>query len=157
MQKVSTCLWFDHQAEEAVAFYVSLFPNSCIVDTKYYLEGSPRPAGSVLTVQFRLDGAEYVALNGGPHFKFCPAISLVAYCDTQEEVDTLWRKLSAGGQEGPCGWLTDKYGVSWQVVPRAFLKLLNTEDNAASQRAFSAMMKMTKLDIAALQRAYDNA
>jgi predicted 3-demethylubiquinone-9 3-methyltransferase (glyoxalase superfamily) len=156
MQKVSTCLWFGNQAQEAAAFYVSLFPNSCIVDTKYYLEGAPRPAGSVLSVQFTLDGTEYVALNGGPHFKFSPAISLVANCDTQEEVDTLWRKLSEGGQEGQCGWLTDKYGVSWQVVPRALLKLLNTADNAASQRAVSAMMKMTKLDIAALQRAYQD-
>ena len=110
-----------------------------------------------MTVQFTLDGREYVALNGGPQFKFSPAISLVAYCDTQEEVDTLWRKLSEGGQEGQCGWLTDKYGVSWQVVPRALLELLNTADNAASQRAVSAMMKMTKLDIAALQRAYENA
>jgi predicted 3-demethylubiquinone-9 3-methyltransferase (glyoxalase superfamily) len=157
MQKVSTCLWFDNQAQEAAAFYVSLFPNSCIVDTKHYLEGSPRPAGSVMTVQFTLDGREYVALNGGPHFKFSPAISLVAMCDTQQEVDTLWRKLSEGGQEGQCGWLTDRYGVSWQVVPRALLKLLDTADSAASQRAVSAMMKMTKLDIAALQRAYDDA
>ncbi len=157
MQTVSTCLWFDEQAQEAAALYVSLFPNSRIIDTKYYLEGSPRPAGSVLTVQFSLDGTEYVALNGGPHFKFSPAVSLVAYCNTQEEVDSLWHKLSAGGQEGQCGWLTDKYGVSWQIVPRALLKLLNTADSAASQRAVSAMMKMTKLDIAALQRAYEDA
>jgi predicted 3-demethylubiquinone-9 3-methyltransferase (glyoxalase superfamily) len=157
MQNVSTCLWFDNQAQEAAAFYVSVFPNSRIVDTKHYVEGSPRPAGSVMTVQFTLDGAEYVALNGGPLFKFSPAISLVAYCDTQEEVDTLWRKLSEGGQEAQCGWLTDKYGVSWQVVPRALLKLLNTADNAASQRAVAAMMKMTKLNIAALQRAYKDA
>jgi predicted 3-demethylubiquinone-9 3-methyltransferase (glyoxalase superfamily) len=157
MQKVSTCLWFDNQAEEASAFYVSLFPNSRIVHTKHYLEGSPRPAGSVMTVQFTLDGREYVALNGGPQFKFSPAISFVAYCDTQEEVDILWRKLSEGGQKGQCGWLTDKYGVSWQVVPRALLELLNTADNAASQRAFSAMMKMTKLDIAVLHRAYEDA
>lgn len=157
MQTVSTCLWFDGQAQEAAAFYVSLFPNSRIIDTKYYLEGSPRPAGSVLTVQFSLDGTEYVALNGGPHFKFSPAVSLVAYCNTQEEVDTLWQKLSAGGQEAQCGWLTDKYGVSWQIVPRALLKLLNTADSAASQRAVSAMMKMTKLDIAGLERAYENA
>ena len=157
MQKVSTCLWFDNQAEEAATFYVSLFPNSRIVDIKYYLEGSPRPAGSVLTVQFTLDGGEYMALNGGPHFKFSPAISLIANYDTQEEVDTLWRNLSEGGQEGQCGWLTDKYGVSWQIVPRALLKLINTADNAASQCAFSAMMKMTKLDIAALQRAYEDA
>jgi predicted 3-demethylubiquinone-9 3-methyltransferase (glyoxalase superfamily) len=157
MHRISTCLWFDDQAEEAAAFYVGLFPNSRIVDTKYYLEGTPRPAGSVLTVQFTLDGAECVALNGGPHFKFSPAMSLVANCDTQDEVDTLWRKLSEGGQEGRCGWLTDRYGVSWQVVPRALLDLLNTADKAASRRTFSAMMKMTKLDIAALQRAYAGA
>ena len=103
MQKVSTCLWFDEQVQEAAAFYVSLFPNSRTLDTKYYLEGSPRPAGSVLTVQFTLDGTEYVALNGGPHFKFSPAVSLVANCDTQEEVDTLWHKLSEGGQEDSAG------------------------------------------------------
>jgi predicted 3-demethylubiquinone-9 3-methyltransferase (glyoxalase superfamily) len=157
MQKVSTCLWFDSQAAEAAAFYVSLFPSSRVIDTKYYLEGAPRPAGSVLTVQFTLDGAEYMALNGGPIFKFSPAISLVASCETQEEVDRLWGALSEGGQEGQCGWLTDKFGVSWQVVPRALLKLLNAADQAASQRAFSAMMTMTKLDIAALQRAYDGA
>ncbi len=157
MQKLSTCLWFDHQAEEAAAFYVSLFPNAGIVDTKYYLEGAPRPAGSVLTVQFVLNGAEYVALNGDPQFQFSPAMSIVAQCDTQEEVDALWRGLSAGGQAGQCGWLTDRYGVSWQVVPRTLLKLLNTADTAASQRAFAAMLQMTKLDIAALQRAYDGA
>ncbi len=157
MQTVSTCLWFDDQAQEAAAFYMSLFPNSRIIDTKYYLEGSPRPAGSVLTVQFTLDGTEYVALIGGPQFKFSPAVSLVAYCDTQEEADTLWHKLSEGGQKGQCGWLTDRYGVSWQIVPRALLKLLNTSDSAASQRAFAAMMKMTKLDIAAVQRAYEDA
>lgn len=121
MSKISTCLWFDSEAEEAAAFYVSLFPNSRILDTKYYLEGSPRPAGSVLAVQFTLDGTEYVALNGGPTFKFSPAVSLVAYCDTQEEVDTLWRKLSEGGHAGQCGWVTDKYGLSWQIVPRVLL------------------------------------
>jgi predicted 3-demethylubiquinone-9 3-methyltransferase (glyoxalase superfamily) len=157
MQKISTCLWFDHQAEEAATFYVSLFPNSRVVEVNHYLKGAPRPAGSVMTAQFTLDGTEYVALNGGPNFKFSPAISLVAHCDTQEEVDTLWRKLSEGGQAGQCGWLTDRYGVSWQVVPRALLRLLNAADKAASQRAFSAMMKMTKLDIAALHRAYGDA
>ena len=157
MQTVSTCLWFDDQAQEAAAFYMSLFPNSRILDTKYYLEGSPRPAGSVLTVRFTLDGTEYVALNGGPHFKFSPAVSLVAYCDTQEEVDTLWQKLGEGGQESQCGWLTDRYGVSWQIVPRELLRLLNTSDSSASQRAFSAMMKMGKIDIAAMQRAYEDA
>ena len=155
MQTVSTCLWFDDQAEEAVALYMSLFPNSRIIDTKYYLEGSPRPAGSVLTIRFTLDGTEYVALNGGPHFHFSPAMSLVAYCDTQEQVDTLWHALTKGGQESQCGWLTDRYGVSWQIVPRALLGLLNTPDAAASRRAFSAMMTMTKIDIAAMQRAYD--
>jgi predicted 3-demethylubiquinone-9 3-methyltransferase (glyoxalase superfamily) len=155
MQNVSTCLWFDTQAAEAAAFYVSLFPHSSILDTKYYLEGSQRAAGSVLTVQFALDGAEYLALNGGPHFKFSPAVSLVAYCETQAEVDRLWQKLTEGGQESQCGWLTDKYGVSWQIAPRPLLKLLNTADSAASQRAFSAMITMKKLDIAAMQRAYN--
>ena len=157
MQSVSTCLWFDDQAQQAAILYTSLFPNSKIVDTKYYLEGTPKPAGSVLTVQFSLDGTEYLALNGGPHFKFSPAISLVAYCDTQERVDTLWRSLSEGGQEGQCGWLTDRYGVSWQVVPQSLLELLNTSNTAASQRAFDAMMKMGKIDIAAVQRAYRDA
>lgn len=111
----------------------------------------------MLTVQFTLDGTEYLALNGGPHFKFSPAVSLVAYCDTQEEADTLWRRPSEGGKTGQCGWLTDKYGVSWQIVPRAMLNLLSTSDSAASQRAFDAMMKMTKLDVAAMQRAYEDA
>ena len=157
MQTVSTCLWFDDQAQEAAAFYTSLFPNSRIIDTKYYLEGTPRPAGSVLTVQFTLDGTEVLALNGGPTFKFSPAVSLVAYCDSQAEVDTLWQRLCEGGQPSQCGWLTDKYGVSWQVVPRAMLELLNTADSAASQRAFAALMTMTKLDLAAMQRAYRNA
>ena len=154
MQQVSTCLWFDDQAEQAARFYVGIFPNSRIIDIKHDLEGAPRPAGSVLTVAFALDGTEYLALNGGPHFKFSPAMSLVAYCDQQDEVDRLWRELSAGGQEGQCGWLTDRFGVSWQVVPRPLLALLNTADTAASQRAFAAMMSMTRLDIAALESAY---
>ena len=154
MQAVSTCLWFDGQAQEAVSFYTSIFPDSHILDTTYYLEGSPRPAGSVLTIQFTLNGTEYLALNGGPHFKFSPAVSLVAYCDTQEKIDELWRKLSEDGEEGQCGWLTDKYGLSWQIVPRPLLKLLNTTNTEAAQRVFSALMTMKKLDIAALQRAY---
>ena len=157
MQHVSTCLWFNNQAEEAVAFYVSLFPNSGILHTTYYLDGTPTPAGSVLTVQFSLDGTEYLALNGGPAFTFSPAMSMVAYCDTQEEVDRLWAALAEGGQHGQCGWLTDRYGVSWQVVPRQLLSLLNTPDRAASQRAFDAMRGMTRLDVGALQRAYDGA
>jgi predicted 3-demethylubiquinone-9 3-methyltransferase (glyoxalase superfamily) len=154
MQNLSTCLWFDGQAEEAVAFYTGIFPNSRIVETKYYLEGTPKPAGSVLTIRFVLDGVEYVALNGGPFFTFSPAISLVAYCDTQEEIDHLWERLLEGGRESQCGWLDDRFGVSWQIVPRPFLALLNTDDVAASQRAMAAMMTMKKLDIAALQRAY---
>jgi predicted 3-demethylubiquinone-9 3-methyltransferase (glyoxalase superfamily) len=157
MQSVSTCLWFNDQAEQAVAFYTSLFPNSRIVHTTYYLEGTPRPAGAVLTIQFTLDGTEYLALNGGPAFTFSPAVSMVAYCDTQEEVDRLWAGLSDGGQEGQCGWVTDRYGVSWQIVPRQLLALLNTPDKAASQRAFASMMTMKKLDVAALQRAYAGA
>lgn len=156
MQSVSTCLWFDDQAEEAVTFYVSLFPNSHIIDTKYYLEGTPRPAGSILTIRFTLDGTEYVALNGGAHFQFSPAVSLVAYCDTQSQVDALWVALTDGGAAGQCGWLTDRYGVSWQIVPRTVLRLLNTPDTTASQRAFDAMMQMTKLEIAAIERAYES-
>jgi predicted 3-demethylubiquinone-9 3-methyltransferase (glyoxalase superfamily) len=157
MQRTSTCLWFNDQAEQAVAFYTSLFPNSRIVHTTYYLEGTPRPVGAVLTIQFTLDGTEYLALNGGPGFTFSPAVSMVAYCDTQGEVDRLWAAYSDGGQEGQCGWVTDRYGVSWQIVPHQLLALLNTPDRAASQRAFAAMMTMKKLDIAALQRAYAGA
>jgi predicted 3-demethylubiquinone-9 3-methyltransferase (glyoxalase superfamily) len=157
MQRLSTCLWFDNQAEEAVAFYTSLFPNSGIVRTTYYLEGAPTPPGTVLTIEFTLDGTEYLALNGGPVFRFTPAMSMVAYCDTQDEVDRLWSALADGGQHGQCGWLTDRFGLSWQVVPRQLLALLNTPDRAASQRAFDAMRTMTRLDIAALQRAFTGA
>lgn len=157
MQRISTCLWFDNQAEQAARFYVGLFPNSRIVEVRHYLEGAPRPAGSVMTVRFTLDGVEHLALNGGPSYKFSPAISLIAYCDTQKEVDVLWRALCEGGQEVQCGWLTDRYGVSWQVVPRVLLSLLDGGDKAASQRVFSAMLKMTKLDIAALQAAHRGA
>ena len=155
MQNLCTCLWFDDRAEQAAKFYVSVFPNSKILDIKYYLEGMPKPAGSVLTVSFSLDGVEYLALNGGPHYQFSPATSLVAYCDTQQQVDTLWEKLSAGGKLSRCGWLDDQFGVTWQIVPRKMIEFLNTDDKAASQRAMNAMMQMVKLDIAALQRAYD--
>jgi len=155
MQRIYTCLWFDDQALEAASFYISLFPNSRILDTKYYLEGAPRPAGSVLTVLFELEGVAHLALNGGPVFKFSPATSLVVNCDTQQQIDDLWRRLSKSGQEGQCGWLTDRFGVSWQIVPRALPALINSAGSAASQRAFSALMKMTKLDIGALQRAYE--
>lgn len=157
MSSISTCLWFDNQAEAAVALYTSLFPNSAILETTYYLEGMPGPVGSVLTIRFTLDGTEYLALNGGPHYLFSPAISMVAYCETQAEVDTLWERLLEGGQESRCGWLIDRFGLSWQVVPRVLMSLLNAKDAAASQRAFAAMMTMGKLDIAAMQRAFDSA
>lgn len=156
MQTTSTCLWFATQAAEAAAFYTSIFPNSRILDTTHYLDNAPMPAGTVLTVRFELDGVEYMALNGGPIFEFSPAISLVAYCDTQAELDRVWEALLAdGGAEVQCGWLTDKFGVSWQVSPRNFAEILNAPDRAAAQRAFDAMMEMVKLDIAALQRAFD--
>ena len=152
----STCLWFDTQAEEAVALYTSLIPNSRVLETTHYLEGTPLPAGTVLTIRFTLNGTEYVALNGGPVFTHSPAMSMVAYCDTQDQVDRLWAKLlEGGGKESQCGWLTDKFGVSWQVLPRKLFALINTDDRAASQRAWDAIETMKKLDIAALQRAYD--
>lgn len=139
MQKVSPCLWFDGKAEEASNFYVSIFKNSRIVNTTRYLEGSPRPKGTVMTVQFILDGQEFVALNGGPQFTFSPAISFVVNCETQEEVDGLWEKLSAGGEEQQCGWLRDKFGVSWQIVPNVLIAMLSEADAVASQRAITAM------------------
>jgi predicted 3-demethylubiquinone-9 3-methyltransferase (glyoxalase superfamily) len=155
MQKVSPCLWFDCQAEEAANFYVSVFPNSRILGTTHSLEGAPRPAGSVLVMRFCLDGEEFSAINGGPQFTFSPAVSFVARCATQAEVDRLWERLCEGGQESQCGWLTDRYGVSWQIVPDVLMEMINSTDKAAAQRAFSALMTMKKLDIAALQRAYD--
>jgi predicted 3-demethylubiquinone-9 3-methyltransferase (glyoxalase superfamily) len=157
MQRIGPCLWFDGQAEEAADFYVSVFKDSRIIGTTDYLEGSPAPfhRGTALTVRFALDGVEFVALNGGPEFAFSPAVSFVAGCETQEEVDHLWRRLSDGGEEGQCGWLTDKYGVSWQVVPTAAFEMLGATDRAAAQRVFSAILTMKKIDLAALQRAYD--
>ncbi len=157
MATTMTCLWFDQQAEEAVNFYISLFPNSRILDTKYYLEGQHGPVGSVLTILFSLDGTEYLALNGGPHYHFTPAVSIVAYCDTQQQVDTLWEKLSAGGEESHCGWLVDRFGLSWQVVPRVLLELINHPDTQAAQRAYAAMLTMRKLDIAKMQQAFAQA
>jgi predicted 3-demethylubiquinone-9 3-methyltransferase (glyoxalase superfamily) len=157
MQKISCCLWFDGHAAEAALFYVSVFKNSKILNITYYTEGLPRPAGSIMTVRFILDGEEFVALNGGPHFKFSPAISFIVSCESQGEVDCLWQKLSEGGEEGQCGWLTDKYGVSWQIVPTALLAMLDKGDDAASQRAMTAVLTMRKLDIAALQKVFENA
>ncbi len=157
MHAVHPCLWFDGRAEEAAKFYVSVFKDSEIVNTARYLEGSPGEAGSVLTVRFVLDGQEFLALNGGPQFTFSPAISFVVPCQTQAEVDEYWERLSAGGEEGQCGWLVDRFGVSWQIVPDALPALLSSSDTAASQRAFAAMLQMKKLDIAALERAYNNS
>jgi predicted 3-demethylubiquinone-9 3-methyltransferase (glyoxalase superfamily) len=154
MQKMSSCLWFDDQAEEAAEFYVSVFDDARIVKTARYPEGGPGTPGSVMTVQFTINGEEFMALNGGPQYAFTPAISLVVSCDTQEEIDDLWQKLLQGGQEVACGWLTDRYGVSWQIVPAFMDEMVNSDDPAAAQRAFAAMMDMKKLDIAALRRAY---
>lgn len=159
MQKIMPCLWFDHQAEEAAKFYVSVFKNSKILNTaRYGEEGatvSGRPKGSVMTVTFRLEGQDFMALNGGPLFTFTEAVSFIVNCETQEEVDRFWRTLSEGGEEGPCGWLKDRYGLSWQVVPTMLEKLLQDEDAAKSERVMHAMLQMKKLDIKALQKAYD--
>jgi predicted 3-demethylubiquinone-9 3-methyltransferase (glyoxalase superfamily) len=158
MTKISHCLWFDGQAEEAAKFYTSLFKNSSLGPTTRYYEGSPGTPGSVMTVEFTIEGEEYLALNAGPAFSFNPAISIVASCETQDEIDDLWQKLSSdGGTEVQCGWVTDKYGVSWQVVPTGMSEMMNSADKEAAQRAFKAMMGMVKIDIAALRRAYDNA
>ena len=157
MQKITPFLWFDNQAEEAVQFYTSIFKNSRIGKTARYDEAgakaSGRPAGSVMTVEFQLEGQKFVALNGGPHFKFNEAVSFVVNCETQAEVDGYWSKLTAGGQEVQCGWLKDKYGVSWQVVPTILGKLLSDKDAAKAQRVMQAMLRMVKLDIKKLQQA----
>jgi predicted 3-demethylubiquinone-9 3-methyltransferase (glyoxalase superfamily) len=158
--RLSSCLWFNDQGEEAARFYVSVFKNSKINRiTRYSDEGFEvhhHRAGSVLTVEFELDGARFTALNGGPDFKFSEAISFEIHCDTQEEIDYYWEKLTAdGGEPGPCGWLKDKYGVSWQVVPNMMLEWLVDERSEKTKRAFRAMLQMKKLDIAALQKAYD--
>ena len=157
MQKITPFLWFDNQAEEAVRFYTSIFKNSRIRKiARYDKEGekvSSRPAGSVMTVEFQLEGQDFVALNGGPQFKFTEAISFVVSCKTQAEVDRFWKKLSAGGQEVQCGWLKDKYGLSWQIVPTVLGELLSNKDAAKSQRVMEAMLKMVKLDIKKLKQA----
>jgi predicted 3-demethylubiquinone-9 3-methyltransferase (glyoxalase superfamily) len=153
MQKITPCLWFDTEAEEAARFYTSIFKNSTIDTISHYGEGGPRPKGTVLTVKFHLDGQEFLALNGGPQYKFTPALSLLVNCDTQEEVDRLWAKLSEGGMEVQCGWLTDKFGVSWQIVPTILGRLLSDPDPARAKRVFQAMIGMKKLDIQGLKAA----
>ena len=153
MPKITPFLWFDNQAEEAANFYVSIFKNSKIVKVTRYGEAGPGPKGSAMTVVFQLDGQEFIALNGGPHFKFTEAISFSVDCKTQEEVDTYWEKLSQGGQQVQCGWLKDKYGLSWQIVPSALGELLGDPDPQKSKRVMEAMLKMKKIDIEGLKRA----
>ena len=155
MQKVTPFLWFDNQAEEAMNFYVSLFKNSKVLSVSRYGEGGPGPQGTVMTGTFQLDGQEFMALNGGPYFKFTEAISLFVNCETQEEVDELWEKLSEGGEISQCGWLKDRYGLSWQIVPTALGEMLGDPDPKKAQNVMQAMLQMTKIDIAALRRAYD--
>jgi predicted 3-demethylubiquinone-9 3-methyltransferase (glyoxalase superfamily) len=155
MQKLSTCLWFDGKAEEAMNFYTSIFKNSKKGKISHYGDGAPLPKGTVMVATFELLGHEFIALNGGPQFKFNEAISLVVNCDTQAEVDEYWEKLSAGGGKVQCGWLTDKYGVSWQVVPTILAQLMSDKDPAKTQRVMQALMQMTKLDIQKLKQAYD--
>ena len=158
MQKITPCLWFDDQAEEAVKFYASIFKNSKIKSITRYSEDaakvSGRPKGSVLTVAFKLAGQEFLALNGGPIFKFTEAVSFIVNCKTQAEVDRLWEKLSEGGEKGQCGWLKDKYGLSWQIVPTMLSKMLQDKDARKSERVMSALLQMKKLDIKRLEQAF---
>lgn len=153
MPRITPCLWFDDQAEEAARFYTSVFPGSRILQTTRYGENMPRPAGSVLTVRFELDGQEFLALNGGPQFRFTEAISLVIPCETQEEIDRYWARLTDGGAETQCGWLKDRFGLSWQVVPAFLHEMISSEDPEKAQRVLDAIMGMVKLDVAALRRA----
>jgi predicted 3-demethylubiquinone-9 3-methyltransferase (glyoxalase superfamily) len=156
VQKITPCLWFDRNAEEAANHYVSIFNNSRIVTTSRYGDGGPLPKGTVLTVIFELEGQRFMGLNGGPLFKFSEAISMMVACDTQDEIDIFWEKLSAGGEKSRCGWLKDKFGLSWQVVPAMLSEILGGGDAARSNRVMSALMRMNKLDIATLRQAGEN-
>jgi len=153
-QKITPCLWFDFKAEEAVAHYLSIFKNGRIVSTTRYSAAGPGPAGAVMTILFEIDGQQFLALNGGPQFKFTSALSLIVNCDDQAEIDTLWTKLSEGGAPGRCGWLTDKFGLSWQIVPRALPPLLLSGDANRIDRLMRAVLTMNKLDIDELQQAF---
>jgi len=153
-QKITTFLWFDGKAEEAASHYTSIFRNSKILSVTRYGEAGPAPKGTVMTVTFQLEGQEFIALNGGPQFKFTEAVSLLVHCDTQKEVDELWNKLGAGGKEQQCGWLKDKFGLSWQIIPSALLEMLQDQDPEKSKRVMEAMFQMQKIDIARLERAY---
>ena len=155
MQKITPFLWYDGQAEEAMNFYISIFKNSKVVTVARYGDAGPGPKGSVMTAAFQLDGQDFVALNGGPQYKFTPAISFVVNCEAQQEVDELWEKLSAGGEKNRCGWLTDKYGLTWQVIPTALGRMLQDKDPKKSSSVMKAMMQMDKIDIQRLQQAYD--
>jgi predicted 3-demethylubiquinone-9 3-methyltransferase (glyoxalase superfamily) len=161
MYKITPCLWFDSQAEEAAKFYVSIFENSEIKEISRYgkagFEIHQRPEGSVMTISFRLGETDFTALNGGPQFKFSEAISLQIFCDTQDEVDYFWSKLSEGGEEGPCGWLKDKFGLSWQVVPSRLSEMLRDPNSKKVERVTAAFLQMKKFDLAALDRAYHGA
>jgi len=154
MQKITPFLWFDGNAEEAMNFYVSIFKNSKIVNVRRYGDAGPGPKGSVMTGTFQLEGQEFYALNGGPVYKFSPAISFFVDCKTQEEVDTLYDKLSTGGEKEPCGWLRDKYGVSWQIIPSALGKMLGDKDPKKAGSVMQAMLQMKKIDIKKLEQAY---
>jgi predicted 3-demethylubiquinone-9 3-methyltransferase (glyoxalase superfamily) len=154
VQKITPCLWFDTEGEEAARLYTSLFENSRILETSRYGEAGPRPAGLAMTVSFELEGQEFLALNGGPEYKFTEAVSFTVHCETQEEVDKFWNALTSdGGEEGPCGWLKDKFGLSWQIVPTALPQLLRDPDPEKSRKAMEAMLQMHKIDIEALQAA----
>ena len=155
MQKITPFLWFDGQAEEAMHFYVSTFKNSKVGTITRYGDAGPGPRGSVMSATFQLEGQTFYALNGGPQYKFTPAISLFVSCETQDEVDELWTKLSAGGAPQPCGWVTDKFGLSWQIIPTTLGRLLADPDPVKSQRVMQAMLAMTKIEISGLQRAHD--
>lgn len=155
MQNITPFLWFDNNAEEAMKFYMSIFKDSKVINITRYGDAGPGPKGTVMTTRFELNGLEFVALNGGPQFKFTEAVSFVANCETQEEIDYFWEKLSAGGAKSRCGWLKDKFGLSWQVVPTALGEMVDEKDPAKSDRVMKALMQMDKLDLAALQRAYN--
>lgn len=154
MNKISPFLWFDTQAEDAARFYTSIFPNSRILEVTRYGDAGPGPKGSLMTVRFELDGQQFIALNGGPQFRFNEAVSLSVDCQRQEQVDYFWDRLSAGGEESQCGWLRDRFGLSWQVNPSALGKMLGDPDPAKSQRVMQAMLGMKKIDVAGLQKAY---
>jgi predicted 3-demethylubiquinone-9 3-methyltransferase (glyoxalase superfamily) len=156
MQKIRPFLWFNDNAEEAVNFYVATFKNSKVLSMNRYGDAGPGPEGSVMAATFVLEGQEFLALNGGPKYKFTPAISLFVNCETQAEVDDLWAKLTAGGREDACGWLTDKFGLSWQIIPSALMRLMGDKDPKKAAKVMQAMLKMVKIDIAALQKAYDS-